>query len=230
MTSIHLKHKNQPKAGARLARPLPEPQAGRRGNPAGVRSTALKIPPAACKRRCSGRAGWPRAGEVPRARPGVPAAGRLAEGSRRRREPGFFAPCSRGDPAPASRKQDPGEGSVLWTERTCLVNINWRPGRAGGVGRRERDELGPLPRSPPCFLGMPCGRFGSAHPLPKLCAWAGHDPAPFLIASPIYSVLSPAPCRGCLAQAVLPPISFHSPAAEQAPRHQQPALAAYPAL
>lgn len=85
----------------------------------------------------------------------------------------------------------------------------------------------PFPAAPRAFWGCP---VSGAVPLPKLCAGEGHDPAQFLIAGSIYSVLSSVPCHGCSAQAVLPPISFHSPAAERAPRHQQPALAGSPAL
>lgn len=87
-----------------------------------------------------------------------------------------FPPCSCRHPAQAGRKQDPGEGSVLWT---ALVNINRRPGRAGGTGGREEAVLGPfhgktLPHS--SFWGCPVSGL-AVFTLLKLRAGEEHNPA-----------------------------------------------------
>lgn len=145
-----------------------------------------------------------------------------------------FPPCSCRHPAQAGRKQDPGEGSVLWT---ALVNINRRPGRAGGTGGREEAVLGPfhgktLPHS--SFWGCPVSGL-AVFTLLKLRggrAQSGllHGTWQRAVFStrPIYSAFSPAPCYRCLAQAAPAPISFHSPAVQQAAWHQRPSWQALP--
>lgn len=182
-----VKHRTQSwsSPGSFISCPLPEPQPHKRGNSAGVRSTALKIPSppclagAACKPRCPRRR---RAGEVPGAHPGIPApASGEAEPEMLRRESGadsvteaagsrVFPPCNRPrGPALASRKQDPGESrGGIWSldrrRQTCLVNINRRLEIAHGAGREAKARLCPVPCSSSLFLGAVLPQVGTVQP------------------------------------------------------------------